>query len=247
MNKICFPITTLATCVAGVVLFCTGCGDDAGSNGAPRTSRPADGANGASGTPRPTGLIPDASERSRGASRTSRPTDAPWPDEVARILVEHAVNGNDYESLAKLRDKLDKIEDPDVRLRLLEGLSWFDETAVADALSFMLDPDDRVATLASEIVTSHMSSVKRPSQRKKLYAVALKLMPDDSPDRELLMATLENDKERVIIGVLADFEPSKDSDPALWKRLTEAYETATGRPYKDYVDALIHYNPRDDR
>ena len=195
---------------------------------------------------RPTGRIQDAGG-SRGASRTSRPTDAPWPDEVARILVEHAVNGNDYESLAKLRDKLDKIEDPDVRLRLLEGLSWFDETAVADALSFMLDPDDRVATLASEIVTSHMSSVKRPSQRKKLYAVALKLMPDDSPDRELLMATLENDKERVIIGVLADFEPSKDSDPALWKRLTEAYETATGRPYKDYVDALIHYNPRDDR
>ena len=178
---------------------------------------------------------------------SSRPTGGMIPDEVARILVEHAVNENDYKSLAKLRDKISQISDPALRMRLLEGLAWFDETAVADSLPFLADDDPKVAAQAGEIVASRISSVEKRQDREKVYTAALKLMAKDSPDREILAATLESDRKLVVMHVLRDLESSKESDPALWKRLTEAYETATGRPYKDYVDALIHYNPRDDR
>ena len=236
--------TALATAVAGAVFVFAGCGEDAGSNGASRTSRPTDGANGASGTPRPTGLIPDASKRSRG---TRDPTDAPWPEATARFLVENAVNDNDYENLSQLRDMVDKIADPALRLRLLEGLAWFEKTAVADALPFLADPDEEVVARASDIITSRISTIPRTSQREQVYKAALTLMADDSPDREILMATLENDKKTTCINLLHDFESQREKRPELWKRLTEVYETQFGRPYKDHLDALLHYDPRDDR
>ncbi len=253
-------ITALATCVAGAVLLSAGCGEGEAAGEGGRTPLSNDG--GRAGA-QPSKLIPDAAKDGLAGSRSCA-TETPqshrsvtggatnngkqtWPDALARVLVENAVSNNDYEDLARLRDRLDKIEDPDVRLRLLEGLAWFDETAVADALAFLLDSDKRVATLASEVVTSRMAFVKRPSQRKKLYAAALKLMPVDSPDREILVSTLENDKKRVLIGVLDDLESMKSTDPALWKRLTEAYETSTGLPYTGHIDALRHYDPRADR
>ena len=182
-----------------------------------------------------------------GAMGSSRPTDAPWPEATARFLVENAVNDNDYENLSKLRDMVDKIADPALRLRLLEGLAWFEKTAVADALPFLADPDAEVVARASDIITSRISTIPRTSQREQVYKAALTLMADDSPDREILMATLENDKKTTCINLLHDFESQRETRPELWKRLTEVYETQFGRPYKDHLDALLHYNPRDDR
>ena len=286
-NSLITTRTALATAVAGAVFLFGGCGEGEGTQGTEKTqgtphaderSRgthdPTDGANGAMGSSRPTGLIPgvsgakvgrhdpmpppvdgamgssrptDGANDASGAMGSSRPTDGMIPDDLARILVEHAVNENDYKSLAKLRDKISQISDPALRMRLLEGLAWFDETAVADSLPFLADDDPKVAAQAGEIVASRISSVEKRQDREKVYTAALKLMAKDSPDREILAATLESDRKLVVMHVLRDLESSKESDPALWKRLTEAYETATGRPYKDYVDALIHYNPRDDR
>ncbi len=246
--------TALATAVAGAVFVFAGCGDGEGTQGTEKTqgTTHADGAVG-SRVPRDRRgddgagglrLIPDASERSRG---TRDPTDAAWPEATARFLVENAVNDSNYENLAKLRDMVDKIADPALRLRLLEGLAWFDETAVADALPFLADPDAEVASAAGEIITSRISTIPRTSQREQVYKAALTLMADDSPDREILMATLENDKKTACINLLHDFESQRETRPELWKRLTEVYEAQFGRPYKDHLDALLHYNPRDDR
>ena len=146
-----------------------------------------------------------------------------------RLLVEEAVNANDYKKLSILLGKLDRIGDPAIRLRLLEGLNWFDETAVADALPFLVDTDAKVASFASEIVSSRITSVARTSQREKLYVAALKLMPD-SPDRDILVATLEGERKSTCMHVLHDLEAMKTSQPALWRKLTNVYESHFGRP-----------------
>ena len=167
------------------------------------------------------------------------------PDALMRLLVEEAVNANDYKKLSLLLGKLDRIGDPAIRLRLLEGLNWFNETAVADALPFLLDTDAHVAAFASEIVSSRITSVARTSQREKLYVAALKLMPDSS-DRDILIATLEGERKSTCLHVLHDLEAMKESQPALWRKLTDVYESHFGRPYTGYIDALLHFNPRDD-
>lgn len=170
----------------------------------------------------------------------------PLPDALMRLLVDEAVNANDYKKLSALLGKLDRIDDPEIRLRLLEGLTWFDETAVADSLPFLLDSDERIAATAAEVVSSRISSISRPSQREQVYVAALKLMPEDSPDRAILLATLENDRKSVVIHALRDLEETKAQDPALWKRLTEIYEAHFDRPYVNHVDALLHYDPNED-
>ena len=224
--------TALATAVAGAVFVFAGCERGEGTQGTEKTQGTA-----------------NADERSRGraGARPSRDGDAPWPEATARFLVENAVNDNDYENLSKLRDMAEKIADPALRLRLLEGLAWFEKTAVADALPFLADPDAEVVARASDIITSRISTIPRTSQREQVYKAALTLMADDSPDREILMATLENDKKTTCINLLHDFESQREKRPELWKRLTEVYEAQFDRPYKDHLDALLHYNPRDDR
>ena len=244
--------TTLATIVAGVVLLFAGCGRD------DRGQTPSDGRGQAPAhEARKTHRIPEADKKD-GSPKASRPKKAPLaaksgkgkrpiPDAVARVLVEDAVNDNNYKNLAKLRDRVEQIEDPALRLRLLEGLAWFEETSVADALTFLADPDDKVAAMAGEIVSSRISSIESRENREKIYTAALKLMAKDSPDRDILLATLENDKKGIVMRVLRDLSSTKDSDPELWQNLKEVYETAFGRPYVSHVDALLHYDPRDDR
>lgn len=251
-NSLITTRTALATIVAGAVLLFAGCGQD--DRGHPpsddRGQTPAHEAHEAH-------RIPEA-DRKDGAPKAPRPkkkTSAaktakgklPIPDAVARALVENAIDDNNYGHLVKLRDKAGQIEDPALRLRLLEGLAWFEETAVSDALCFLADPDAKVAAKAGEIVSSCISSVERQEDREQVYKVALKLMAKDSPDRDILLATLEGDRKSVVMHVLRDLSSTKDSDPGLWRRLTEVYETSFGRPYVSHVDALIHYAPGEDR
>lgn len=239
--------TALATSVAGVVLLLAGCGEEPPTPPASADSRPP------SATAR---RIPDV-ESSEGTgptravgtapgSATARAAGKMLPDALMRLLVDEAVNANDYKRLSVLLGKLDRIGDPAIRLRLLEGLAWFDETAVADALPFLVDADSQVAAQAAEIVTSRISSVARQSQREKLYVAALKLMPDDAPDRDILLATLEGDSKSVCLHVLHDLESARKSRPELWRKLTDIYSEQFGRPYVSYIDALLHYNPYED-
>lgn len=233
---------TLATSVAGVVLLLAGCGReppappaDADKRPPPATARRISNAKRSAGT---------ASART---AETGRSTSGKMlPDALMRFFVDEAVNANDYQKLSILLGKLDRIGDPAIRLRLLEGLAWFDETAVADALPFLLDTDSRVAAQAAEIVTSRISSVARQPQREKLYVAALKLMPEDSPDRDILLATLEGDSQSTCLHVLRDLEPLQQTHPQLWVKLRQVYRAQFGRPYVDYIDALLHYNPRED-
>lgn len=233
--------TTLATLVAGVVVCLSGCGRESAPESADEPHATA---------PR---TIPTVSTGRVTVARHTSPKAAPspdaakkmLPDALMRLLVEEAVNANDYKKLSILLGKLDRIGDPAIRLRLLEGLNWFDETAVADALPFLVDTDAKVASFASEIVSSRITSVARTSQREKLYVAALKLMPD-SPDRDILVATLEGERKSTCIHVLHDLEAMKTSQPALWRKLTNVYESHFGRPYTGYIDALLHFNPRDD-
>lgn len=167
------------------------------------------------------------------------------PDAVVRVLVDDAVNENDYKRLSVLLGKIDRISDPQIRLRLLEGLSWFEETAVEDAIPFLLDADTDVAARASEIVSSRISSIPKPEQREKVYTASLKLMPD-SADRDILISTLENERKLSLLHVMRDMEAVRSTQPDLWQKLKAAYESACGRPYVSYVDALLHYDPRKD-
>ena len=244
--------TTLATIVAGVVLLLAGCEqDDRGqtpSDG--RGQTPAHEAH----KPRQIARVDPKDLQSAKASRPKKaPPSAksakekgPIPDVVARVLIEDAVNNNNYKNLAKLRDKAEQIEDPALRLRLLEGLAWFDETAVSDALTFLIDPDEKVSAMAGEIVTSRISSIESRENREQVYTAALKLMAKDSPDREILLATLENDKKGIVMHVLRDLSSTQDSDPELWQKLKDVYKTSFDRPYVSPIDSLIHYDPRDD-
>lgn len=233
--------TALATSVAGAVLFLAGCGQESPAPSAAAGSRP------------PTAQrIPDVGTGPAHAVGTgptgmaSRASGKMLPDALMRVLVDEAVNANDYKKLSVLLGKLDRIGDPAIRLRLLEGLAWFDETAVADALPFLTDADSRVAAQAAEIVTSRIPSIARQSQREKLYAAALELMPDDAPDRDILLATLEGDSKSACLHVLRDLEHVRTSRPELWRKLTNVYWEQFGRPYINYVDALLHYNPREE-
>lgn len=190
---------------------------------------------------------PKPAAKKREVKAAKAASSGPYPEAVARFLVENAVSANDYRQLSLLRDKLDRIDDPELRLRLLEGLAWFDETAVADALPFLLDSDERVSAAAGEVVANQIASVTRASQREKLYTAALKLMPADLADRDILLAALENDKKSVVIRVLRDSADMERTDPELWEKLKEVYETACGRPYRGHIDALSHYDIREDR
>ncbi|MGN0833326.1 MAG: hypothetical protein ACI4RD_06720 [Kiritimatiellia bacterium] len=233
--------TALATAVAGAVVCLSGC-----------DRRPADepaaGLRAAEASvSAPTGQV--TVERRRVGQRTAAavPTGdrkQKLPDALMRRLVNQAVDENDYAKLAKLSGKLDQIGDPQIRLRLLEGLNWFDATAVADAIPFLLDEDSRVASLAGEIVSSRIASVALPAQREQLFVAALKLMPD-SPDRDLLIAALESERKSLCLHVLRDLEPMRTAQPELWRKLTAVYEAQFDRPYVSHIDALQHYNPRE--
>ena len=232
---------TLATAVAGVVLLLAGCGQEPPEPSATDSRPPPATARRIAGAKRPVATRPVR------AAETGRSTSGEMlPDVLMRLLVDEAVNANDYQKLSVLLSKLDRIGDPAIRLRLLEGLAWFDETAVADALPFLLDDDSRVAAQAAEIVTSRISSVPRQPQREKLNVAALKLMPEDSPDRDILLATLESDSKSTCLHVLRDLESIQRTHPELWVKLRKVYRTQFGRPYVDYIDALLHYNPRED-
>ncbi len=168
------------------------------------------------------------------------------PDSILRLLVDRAVDSNDYKALSALLGKLDRISNSEIRLRLLEGLAWFDETSVADSLPFLADSDERVASAAAEIVTSRITSIPRKSQREEVYKVALKTLPEDSPDREILLATLETDSKGIVYRILSEFENEKLTNPHLWNRLKEVYETSFDRPYVNRYEALLHYNAIED-
>ena len=71
-------------------------------------------------------------------------------------------------------------------------------------------------------------------------------MPDDAPDRDILLATLEGDSKSACLHVLRDLEHVRTSRPELWRKLTNVYWEQFGRPYINYVDALLHYNPREE-
>lgn len=167
------------------------------------------------------------------------------PDAVMRLLVDDAVNANDYKRLSVLLGKIDRIGDPAIRMRLLEGLNWFEETAVEDAIPFLIDADKGVAAFAAEIVSSRISSIPKPEQREKVYVASLKLMAD-SADRDILISTLENERKFLLMHVMRDMEAVQTTHPVLWQKLKAAYESACGRPYAGYVDALLHYDPRKD-
>ena len=235
---------TLATAVAGVVLLLAGCGQEPPEPSA-TDSRPPPArrvpSKAITKKPRPARTV-----RTGSTGEIVRTSGGMLPDVLMRLLVDEAVNANDYQKLSVLLSKLDRIGDPAIRLRLLEGLAWFDETAIADALPFLLDDDSRVAAQAAEIVTSRISSVPRQPQREKLYVAALKLMPEDSPDRDILLATLESDSKSTCLHVLRDLESIQRTHPELWVKLRKVYRTQFGRPYVDYIDALLHYNPRED-
>ncbi|MGN0877720.1 MAG: hypothetical protein ACI4TC_10655 [Kiritimatiellia bacterium] len=183
-------------------------------------------------------------DRSRESAATAGAGKRMLPDALMRRLVDQAVDANDYQKLSRLLGKLDQIGNPQIRLRLLEGLNWFDATAVADAIPFLLDADGRVSALAGEIVSSRIASVEPPAQREQLFVAALKLMPD-SPDRDLLLAALESERKSLCLHVMRDLEPMRTAQPELWSKLTAVYETQFDRPYVNYIDALLHFNPRD--
>lgn len=256
-NRLFSVRTALATSVAGAVLLLSGCGQDAdgqGQDGQGLSQDATKSADTASERPR---LIPDAARdggravrparRAIATSATAAAPKRPLPDATARFLVENAVNENDYKSLSVMLGKLGQIEDPEVRLRLLHGLAWFDETAATDALPFLSDPDGEVAAAASDIVSSRISLIPITAQRGRVYGEALATLPDDSPDRELLLTTLESDRKSVCIELLHKFEGEREERPDLWRRLTEIYEEQTGLPYTGRIDALLRYDPGDDR
>lgn len=231
--------TALATAVAGAVVCLSGC--ERRPETAPASGRPVAAPAAVSA---PTGRVAAASRSGDRRPATSGARKRMLPDALMRRLVDQAVDANDYQKLSKLLGKLDQIGDPKIRLRLLEGLNWFDATAVADAIPFLLDADSRVAAFAGEIVSSRIASVEPPAQREQLFVAALKLMPD-SADRDLLIAAMESERKSLCLHVLRDLEPMRTAQPELWRKLTAVYEAHFGRPYVSYVDALLHFNPRD--
>ena len=241
-----FLRTALVTVVAGAVVCLSGCDRRPAAQSADGRREAAPTALSA-----PTGRVAVQGRSVDRSRESAAPADAPvgagkrmLPDALMRRLVDQAVDANDYQKLSKLRGKLDQIGDPQIRLRLLEGLNWFDDTAVADAIPFLLDADDRVSALAGEIVSSRIASVEPPAQREQLFVAALKLMPD-SPDRDLLLAALESERKSLCLHVMRDLEPMRTAQPELWSKLTAVYETQFDRPYVNYIDALLHFNPRD--
>lgn len=239
--------TALATFVAGAVANFVGCGE-----------RPADelpAANDVAAAQVVTNMNVRSSETAKRIGRKrakavkkpsgSTASSKKLPDDLMRLLVDDAVNANDYKRLSVLLGKIDRIGDPAIRMRLLEGLNWFEETAVEDAIPFLIDADEGVAAFAAEIVSSRISSIPKPQQREKVYVASLKLMPD-SPDRDILISMLENERKFLLMHVMRDMEQVRTSDSDLWDKLKAAYESACGRPYVSYVDALLHYNPRSD-
>lgn len=232
----------LATFVAGAAVLLAGCEREPKPHAmAAKAVRAA--AAGRKGVHVPTGRVAAAKHAVRATS--PKAPRKMLPDALMRLLVDEAVDANDYARLSALLGKCDRIADPEIRMRLLEGLSWFDETAVEDALSFLLDPDEKVAAAAAALVTSRISTVGRQQQREKLYVAALKIMPD-SPDRDILIAQLEGDRKSVCMHVLRDLEGVRASRPDLWRKVTDVYLAVFGRPYIDAVDAIMHYNPRED-
>ena len=234
--------TALATVVAGAVVCLSGCDRRPAAQSADGRREAASPA-----LSTPTGQVAvqgRSVDQSRESAAPAGAGKRMLPDALMRRLVNQAVDANDYQKLSRLLGKLDQIGDPQIRLRLLEGLNWFDATAVADAIPFLLDADGRVAALAGEIVSSRIASVEPPAQRDQLFVAALKLMPD-SPDRDLLLAAMESERKSLCLHVMRDLEPMRTAQPELWRRLTAVYETQFGRPYVNYIDALLHFDPRD--
>lgn len=163
---------------------------------------------------------------------------------VMRLLIRDAIDSNNHDRLAILLNNAAASEDPEVRLELLQALSWFDETAVEDAVGFLLDEDERVAATASEIVTARISSVPSRPTRQKLYLAALKTMPATA-DRDILLATLESEDKLFCLRVITGLESVRELRPDLWEKVAETYESVFGRPYVNATDALMNFNPRE--
>ena len=162
------------------------------------------------------------------------------------FLVEHAItrasDNYDYKTLAALRDQMDQILNPELRLKLLLALNWYDETAIPDAIRFLKDEDERVVAAASDIVSTRISSEQSVVRRGQYYSEALKLMKD-SPDREILIDTLKGERKSLCIHLMNELEKQGKEDPSLWNALKEVYEYQFDRPYVSHIDSLLHYRP----
>lgn len=179
--------------------------------------------------------------------RAKKKSSGPMPDFLARHAVRSASSDNDYARLKRLQAMSGKIMDPAIRLELLEALAWFDETAVADAVTFLADPDERVSGKAGEVIAQRIGMVGDRMLRQRLFTASLKLM-GDTADRDILLTQLETDKKFTCMQVVRELDKGgvRERDPELWEKLTEAYESCMGRPYVDSVKALLEYSHREE-
>ncbi len=161
------------------------------------------------------------------------------PDWFVRDRIQKAMDDEDYEGLSFWLKYYEQIEDPETRLMLLNGLAWFEGTAVQDALAFVLDDDEEVAATACDIITTHLREVKDPMARGEMYALTLKYM-GDTADQDILVAMLEAESKDMCIWVLKDLECVRETRPELWKKVTDVYTEQTGREYTTWLDAMMN-------
>ena len=158
-----------------------------------------------------------------------------WKD-----CIQNSSDNEDYKGLSRLLKCKKRMEEPETRLALLDALTWFEETAVGDALQFLDDEDERVAAKAAEVVTARIASIEKSTVRSEVYLEAMKKMKN-SPDLDILVAELGGDEKYVVLKVVTGMEGACKLRPTLWKKLKEVYEESFDRKYTTSNDAFINY------
>ncbi len=157
-------------------------------------------------------------------------------DRMLSDAIDKASDSENLKDLISLSSQVCASKNPDIRLDMVNALSWFGKDALAELAMFAADPDEDVATEATNAIESGLGEIEDESQRLQQVSLFMKVFRNEGSLDMLAHNLMGSDDEALAVECIIDVI-NGGNEKAI-EKAKEAYEFISGEEYTSAEDAI---------